>query len=294
MGRTGSWRSCTRTFQGVTSYAAEAAEDDKGGVVQFRPPDGALDIGLIQRAQEAYGSRFVPCPREAEGGGSLTGLQAYIMNNVGGVSAYLARDQLRADDNRLLRVTVKDLALPASIATPSRSQLYASYEADLKQLKGGLPARWRETLDRLLGDLSLLFASDWPMVPNHTDLLENNIHVDSSTGHITGICDWQDTAVSPFGTSLWGLESVLGERTTTGWRWVSNSAKLRWEFWDAFAAAFGSQVPLERAQTARLVGVLLKSGFEWTDRGNRRPVAEGSSDLLFLEAISLKAESGGS
>ncbi|KAF6812007.1 hypothetical protein CPLU01_15003 [Colletotrichum plurivorum] len=99
------------TVQGVTSYTVEAVEDDKGGVMQFRSPDDALDIGLIQRAQEAYESRFVPCPREAEGGGSLTGLQAYIMNNVGGVSAYLARDQLRADDNRLLRVTVKDFAL---------------------------------------------------------------------------------------------------------------------------------------------------------------------------------------
>lgn len=93
--------------QGVTSYTVEAVQGVEGGVVQFRSPEDALDISSIQKAQEAYGSRFVPCPRD---GGNLTGLQAYIMDNVGGVSVYLARDQLRANDGRLLRVALEDFA----------------------------------------------------------------------------------------------------------------------------------------------------------------------------------------
>ena len=183
---------------------------------------------------------------------------------------------------------------PTSVSSPSRSQLYASYEADLKQLREGLPSKWHIMLDNLLQALPLLFASDWPMVPNHTDLLENNIHVDSSTGRITGICDWKDTTVSPFGTSLWGIESMLGERTTMGWRWVGNSARLRQGFWDAFAAAAGPQVPLERVEDARLVGIFLKFGFEWVDQETRRPVMEGSSDFFFLEAVTLNVDKGGS
>ncbi|KIM36549.1 hypothetical protein M413DRAFT_288647 [Hebeloma cylindrosporum] len=34
-----------------------------------------------------------------------------------------------------------------------------------------------------------LFENDWPLVPNHTDLLENNIHVNTETGCMRGICD---------------------------------------------------------------------------------------------------------
>ncbi|KAJ5917562.1 hypothetical protein N7466_011116 [Penicillium verhagenii] len=229
----------------------------------------------------------------------LAGLKAYIMDNVGGVSVYLARDQLRANDGRLLRVTLTDFARffaspwhnrPTSVSSPSRPQLYASYEADLKQLREGLSSQWHIMLDNLLQGLPLLFASDWPMVPNHTDLLENNIHVDSSTGHITGICDWQDTTVSPFGTSLWGVESMLGERTTIGWRSVGNSAMLRRGFWEAFAAAAGPQVPIERVEVARLVGIFSKFGFEWVDQETRRPVMEGSSDFSFLKAVTLNVD----
>jgi hypothetical protein len=49
-----------------------------------------------------------------------------------------------------------------------------------------------------------LCNSDWRLVPNHTDLLENNIHVNTKTG----ICDWKDTAIGPFGESLGGLETM--------------------------------------------------------------------------------------
>jgi len=62
-------------------------------------------------------------------------------------------------------------------------------------------------------DYPRLLEGDWPLVPNHTDLLENNIHVITETGHIRGICDWKDTKVGPFGMSLGFLETILGVRT---------------------------------------------------------------------------------
>ncbi|KIH95123.1 hypothetical protein SPBR_03548 [Sporothrix brasiliensis 5110] len=128
------------------------------------------------------------------------------------------------------------------------------------------------------------------MVPNHTDLLENNIHVDPATGHITGICDWKDAEVSPFGTSLEGLESLLGERTTTGWRWVTDSRELRRAFWDAFAAIVGPGVDLERVGVARLVGIFVKYGFVWVDRENKRLLTESDNGSSFLDAITLGVE----
>lgn len=145
-------------------------------------------------------------------------------------------------------------------------------------------------LDHLLQALPNLFADDWPMVPNHTDLLENNIHVSLETGHFTGICDWKDAAFSPFGMSLVGLESLLGERTTTGWRWVSNSPELRCGFWRAFAVAMRCDRIPERIYVARLMGIFLTSGLEWVDVENREPVAEGSSGMSFLEAVTLGGE----
>ena len=88
---------------------------------------------------------------------------------------------------------------------PSRELLFKDYLSQLTQLSRRLPERFRQTLDYLIAHLPDLFTDDWPMVPNHTDLLENNIHVDPNTGRLVGICDWKDTEVSPFGMSLGGL-----------------------------------------------------------------------------------------
>jgi hypothetical protein len=64
---------------------------------------------------------------------------------------------------------------------------------DLMSFRNGLPERFSLTVDKLLSQLPRLFDINWPLVPHHTDLLENNIHVNKETGHIAGICDWRDT-----------------------------------------------------------------------------------------------------
>jgi aminoglycoside phosphotransferase (APT) family kinase protein len=47
-------------------------------------------------------------------------------------------------------------------------------------------------------------------VLQHDDLLENNFYVEEATGYITGIVDWANAKVAPYGISLSGLEIVLG------------------------------------------------------------------------------------
>jgi hypothetical protein len=85
-------------------------------------------------------------------------------------------------------------------------------------------------------------------VPNHTDLLENNIHVDPETGGIVGICDWRNAEVSPFGMSLGGLETMLGYRTTDedSWRYFPNHNELRTQFWTTFYHCLGATSEAQR------------------------------------------------
>lgn len=117
----------------------------------------------------------------------------------------------------------------------------ANYSSQLSQISQGLPSRFRPTLDNLTSQLPGLFGSDWPLAPNHTGLLENNIHVDPNTGRIAGICYWKDTEVSPFGMSLGGLETMLGIRSwKRGCCYHANQQDLRALFWEAFWNAMGS------------------------------------------------------
>jgi hypothetical protein len=128
-------------------------------------------------------------------------------------------------------------------------------------------------------------------VPNHTDLLENNIHVDPGTGGIVGICDWRDAEVSPFGMSLGGLETMRGVRTMKedGWSYFDNHNELRKQFWTTFYSCLGttSEVQRQCIETARLTGLFLANGFVQDKYGNMTPATEESLDLRYLGAVVL-------
>lgn len=172
---------------------------------------------------------------------------------------------------------------------PTRDSLFSEYSSRLSQLAEGLPERFHPSLKYLIANLPRLFAKDWPMVPNHDDLLENNIHVDQETGQILGICDWKDTLISPFGMSLGGLESALGIRTKRGWRYHANQQELRDIFWEAFYDAIGqvSEEQKKLFEVARLVGIFLENGFDWDSDGNTFPAGEGHETLDYLDAVAL-------
>lgn len=163
------------------------------------------------------------------------------------------------------------------------------YSSQLQQLRQGLPERFHSVLDNLIPQLPDLFAEGWPLVPNHADLLENNIHVDTATGRIVGICDWREAQVSPFGMSLGGLETMLGTRIMTGdlWRYHANYEELRDYFWARFyhylGGASDEQSFKRRIEAARLIGLFLADGLEYDT-----PATEESMDLRVLGAMVLK------
>ena len=165
--------------------------------------------------------------------------------------------------------------------------LLARYSSQLTQLSQGLPPRFRQTLDHLIQRLPGLFAQDWPMVPNHPHLLENNIYVDPDTGRLVGIFDWGNVEVSPFGMSLGGLETMLGITTVQGiWCYHEDQHALRDLFWKTLSKAMrnGSD---ERLEVARLVGLFLANGFQYDEEGNKIPVCEGIHELTYLDAVVL-------
>ena len=112
-----------------------------------------------------------------------------------------------------LAIQVFCLGMASRMPCPSRESLFNEYSSELSQLRTGLPERFRPTLDYLIKMLPSLLTANWPLVPNHTDLLENNIHVSRETGLLAGICDWKDTVIGPFGLSLGGLQTMLGKNT---------------------------------------------------------------------------------
>lgn len=174
---------------------------------------------------------------------------------------------------------------------PDRATLYNQYLSDLTTLQQGLPERFRPTLNHLIAKLPSLFNNDWPLVPNHTNLRENNIHVSTETGGLTGICDWRDVTVSPFGVSLGGLEGMLGFASLREtWVYHANQQELRDLFWETLYEAMGdvSAEQKELMDVARLIGLFMANGLGWADEHTRVPVSEGHHTLCYLEAVTLK------
>jgi len=175
------------------------------------------------------------------------------------------------------------------MSMPNRKELFQHHLSQLQQLRKGLPERFHVALDTLIHQLPTIFDANWPLVPNHTDLLENNIHVDPATGVIKGICDWRDAEVSPFGMSLGGLETMLGVRTMNedGWSYFPNQRELRDQFWTTFYQCLEgiSGAQQQCVKVAMLAGLFLANGFVQDEHGNMNPATEESVELRYLGVV---------
>jgi hypothetical protein len=155
----------------------------------------------------------------------------------------------------------------------------------------GLPVRFQPKLEEIRQGLPLLFRSDYAIVLNHDDLLEMNIHVDEETGSITGIVDWADAIITPFGTSLEGLETILGVRTASRWYFHPSHNYFRTQFWKTFYEVTGyiSDDDRRAIEIGRMFGLLRTYGFDRRpEKNNAAPLKEGDQDLVCLEAFFLR------
>jgi hypothetical protein len=114
-----------------------------------------------------------------------------------------------------------------------------------------------------------------------------NIFVDPDTGHITGIIDWGEARILPFGISLWGFENMLGYMDSQGWHYYNNYHELEHLFWQTFKEIVGeiSGADSQAIRIARMAGFFLRYGFVWEDGVREIPAKEPDSDLRYLDAF---------
>ncbi|KAK3905877.1 hypothetical protein C8A05DRAFT_41263 [Staphylotrichum tortipilum] len=234
---------------------------------------------FIHHVEKTY-EGFVPWHTAA---GRLGSLHVYTMRNVGGVSMYLARSSLHENGCSLLRWTLTDFArffasawhnTPEALPLPDRESLCVDYTSDLTQLLNGLPTRFRPVLSGLISRPPDLVLTDWALVPNHIDLLENNIHVDPREGgRLTGV-------VGPFGMSIGEVENLLGvARTGFSHEYHANHRELRALFFEELHRCvwLGSSVATaadkQHLGDASLIGLFLANGCRY-EGGTRAPARE--------------------
>ena len=162
------------------------------------------------------------------------------------------------------------------------------YKTKLMQLSSILPSRFARVIERIYRNLDeLVYRVPW--VLTHSDISNMNILVDPDSCHLTGIVDWADASIEPFGIALWGLESVLGCSGPHGWSYygndVSNSRRLFGRVLFSEIGDAASEETHMAIEEVRTLGILLRYGFSWED-GAQKPTQDTTLLEVFLQSES--------
>jgi DNA excision repair protein ERCC-4 len=163
---------------------------------------------------------------------------------------------------------------------------WAECDTKLAQLRASLPDYLQGHVDRTVKALPDILQLPW--VLTHADLSSSNLLFDQDTGHLTGVIDWADAALWPFGRSLWGLESVLGYGNDNGWHWLVDDQSSRRLFQSVFEAEIRglSLQQLACIEYARVLGLLLRWGFVWKE-GSMVPQDSADDEHHYLQNLSI-------
>ncbi|KAL6706049.1 hypothetical protein ACN47E_006151 [Coniothyrium glycines] len=119
---------------------------------------------------------------------------------------------------------------------------------------------------------------EYPVVLNHGDMIPSNILVDEETWTITGLVDWAEAEYLPFGTCLYGLESLLGyldQTSTPEFVYYDDTERWREVFWSHLLNTLPALRKRRRdIEVMRDLGVLLWYGIAWDDGALDRVVSE--------------------
>jgi len=166
--------------------------------------------------------------------------------------------------------------------SPAKDKIHL-YTYKLKQLSSSLPSRFTKIIENTQKNMCRMINLV-PWVLTHQDLSDMNILVDPDSGHITGVVDWADATIEPFGMALWGLESVLGYSGPAGWSYFENdSSRARALFWRTFLREIEYSIS-DKCRSAihevKTLGVLLRYGFRWEDG-----IVSPTKDTTYLDAF---------
>ncbi|CEO58806.1 hypothetical protein PMG11_03508 [Penicillium brasilianum] len=164
----------------------------------------------------------------------------YEMEHHPGTAHIMAR--IPPDDMSRQRNTIKDFARffaqswnndlrPGSDATAT---LLMEFQTSFGLLARNMPSRFAPNLERVRKELPSVFSKALPFVLSHGDLNEMNLPVNPKSGNITGIVDWAESRILPFGFALYGLENFLGRMDSEGWHYYDRYHELESLFWQTF------------------------------------------------------------
>ncbi|VUC34223.1 unnamed protein product [Clonostachys rosea] len=288
-------------------------------LLQFRPAQFRLDMQVCREAKEIYGA-LVPATsymgtvdaQELEGPTIRDALHVYLQDVISGISLEVLR-HTPYFSSKHRRNLIEDLADVFAAGIHQGKHPQSATKRGQVGLNKGIVGR------SLVGRLSLLQAlsgpeskyvkqvqqqakvieSKMPWCFTHGDLVPANIMVNPDTGHLTGLIDWAEGEWLPLGTSLYGLEEVLGQVSRDGktFEYYEDHLYLRARFWNRFTVLAASYPPsfqprsfMEHVRTGRALGILLWRGIAFDDGKIDRVVSEDRDELeifklrLFLEA----------
>ncbi|KAK8121776.1 hypothetical protein PG984_010446 [Apiospora sp. TS-2023a] len=288
-------------IQGHFSYTVVAGPS-QAHIVQFRAAQSKLDMAIVDLAVTIHPD-FVPrCTYHGQIGGDASPLHIYVMEKREGLCSFQSRDSsVKVESAFAARQfeTVRDFARqvmffaegwknPQPVAPVAVGKVQQDIDNSLQRLSENLPDHFLATVKQVRAELPKVFAL-LPFVLNHGDLYDSNILVDKDDGRITGIIDWTEAEISPFGLSLWGLESILGYSHKRTFYFYENAEQLRCEFRRIFEAEVGAAALSDEVKhairVARMAGMLLTWCFEYDQDMAKRKVKDSDVALGLADAF---------
>ncbi|KAL9128891.1 MAG: hypothetical protein Q9217_002513 [Psora testacea] len=252
-------------------------------IVQFRLNNSKIDIYVAQLAKAIHGDIAAEtdyCGEIGQEAGAC--LDVYIIQKLPGVT-YIEMGNFSVEMNP--EQASKQLRLIEDLARYGNQDLYV------------ICCELFELTPLELLELGEIFHPRYPQVLTHGDLCPMNILVSPTTGRVTGIIDWAEAEVLPFGLALYGLENLLGYMGPGGWNYFEIWDELEQKFWNQFwdCITNAKAPPEDRIRhsvtIARQVGVLMQYGFKWENGTVERAVTEkDAGSLAYLDAFLLTDE----
>ena len=299
--------------QGACSYTVYAGPS-QDFVVQFRFQSLPLDTDIMNLAAKVYGSLAPSVNYRGTIGEGDQPLRIYVMPRIPGITRLdfvLARGHpFDSDYNvacRLQRYCTVSLELvpgvsiltipsfmalsweaPQAVSPSYRAQLKHTYTKDLTSLHKKLPDRFKCIIETCLSSIDDIL--DLPIVLLHRDFGDCNVMVHEETCHLTGVIDWAEADIAPFGLNLHSLQAFSGRlHLRDGWSRYDDYEDLQDLFWSKFQEEVRVLSP-ERLRTiklARVLGLLLSRGFTSRLANQAEPVPIGDDEQGRYNMMSL-------
>ncbi|KAF1927237.1 uncharacterized protein M421DRAFT_185682 [Didymella exigua CBS 183.55] len=278
-------------------------------IIQFRPPQHALDLDVSLEASRIYPSLAPKAralnirlpgdlcayelerlpgtplsrllPRQLLPGPGLQAKQKTLISSFARIVAQSWPNMAsRKRRDSILRPDSPEMEGQA-ILSLCTGKVGSCIAQKLQKLAQGLPdERLRE---KAATTLQKILAMDiYPVVLNHGDLIPSNILVDERTWEITGLVDWAEAEYLPFGTCLYGLEHLLGFLQAPSqylsrpiFLFYEDAAVFRELFWTTLSGLVSELGDRhDDVRTMRDLGILLWHGYAWDDGAVDRVVDE--------------------